>query len=577
MDVILECNQNTADHVYQNGNFVSSFPTGIPVYTGDTVSARLCSIDSQKSDTNTIVVDQEVFGSITFSYYDNDYDDLAQKQTHSGGSWPYTTAQYYAGYADTQIMQLLTAWVDIPWQSMQGVFRVKLWMSWIKEDGSVESPSEATCTGFAHYEPPLFNDDHIVALPRLISIPVYREGSLQLTKFELDMPDGSVIHDGKWYDPSKNTNQNIGAPIVSLSLQKVNFTIPAGRYDPSEISQLITQQISSPNGVKPVYVGGNQLYVPNNNCLVNSQDPLASNFTWAPITNAPVVIDDTCYKYIANLYRFFGADLVALQYGINGPIFQFSYMHTPIYNSASPNKKNAAVIIVGTRAAGSLTYNLVTAATGLTIHSIDPPDFWTSLGLIDPNQPIGNQPVTTQLFVNPTNGLQYYTYNGWNATAEGDSLNFSTPGYNRQPDPPSDTVITYYETDAIQPFALLGSELNSNPDGGYLLVRGAMNVGTTKYFDNKNIYDSIAAIVSTQYNTANSITGFGDAAIPFVNKGAPFVLSSITIDVLDAKTKQTAPQLGSNNTVIFQVTRAQRLVEVIDQSGNPVDVPVLFD
>ncbi len=579
MNVILECNQNNADKVFKNGNYVSSWPT-VPFYTGDTLIAKLCSIDSQKSDSNTIVVDEEILGSITFSYYDCDYDALTSKTQYTGGAWPALTAQYYAGYAETQILELLTAQVLIPWQQYTGTFSVKLWMSWIDQNGNTITPTEATCTGIAFYNPPYQTDTFITALPRFYLVPIFREGSLQLVKLELNTPDGTILYDSKWYNPAANTYTPRGPPTIQLALQKVNFIVPAGRYDPSEIAQLITQQISSPNGVKPVYVGGNQIYTPNNNCLLCIQDPLGSNFIWAPITNAAPTFDTTCYRYTAGLYRFFGADLVAMQYGENGSIFQFSYLHTPIYNSASPNTKNAAILVIGTQAGGNIRYNLITAATGLTVHSLDPPDFWTNIGLINPTQPASNQPVTTELLSivgGPNDGVKYYTFNSWNATSEGSSLNFFTPSYNRQPTTPPEGVITYYETDAIPPFALLGNEINSNPDGGYLLVKGALNAGTTEYYDNLHLYDNILAGVSTQYNTANSITGFEDSSIPFTNTGAPFMLSSITIDILDARTKTTAPQLGPNNTVLLQIVRAPQQVNIIDGSGKPVQVQSLLD
>ncbi len=574
MDPILECNQNNADHVFHNGKYVSAFATGIPFYTGDTISARLCSIDSQKSDTNTIIIATDLTASIIFSYYDCDYTFEANKNTLSGAAWTGPTLQYYAGYGQIQLEQLNTCRIDLP--PVQSTYTVKVWFSWIDANGNLQADDVNNKFGYSYfgigvYDPPYYNDQFVDCSPVIGTPTIYREGTLQLLKIELN----NVTADPRLYDPANNNVAPVGAPITNLYLQKLNILIPAGRYDPTEIAQIITQQISNPDGVLPVPNGVNQIYVPSNPCLLNIQEPAGQDMVWVPVTNTPPTFDDTCYKYVAAggtfPYIFVGADLMAIQYGVTGQVFQWSYGYTPFYNPATLNSKNVVCYVTGTPAGGSLRYTLLTTASGITIHDLQPASFWQSLGLYD----LANQPMITPLLYT-AGGTAYFTYNSWNVPEEGTSLNFFTPSYNRNPPVPQAGVPTYYETDAINNYSLLGNELVSNQSGGYYLIQGAINCGTTDYYDNTGIYNNIVAAVSTQYNTANTITGFGDSAIPFQNKGAPFIISSIAIDILDPLTKQTAAQLGNNNTIIFQINRAPQTILQPNASGALVPVPVLL-
>ena len=576
--VIIECNQNNADYVYQNGHYISSFANSIPIFTGDTISARQCSIDSQLSESNTIIIAQDLAASIVFSYYDCDYDFQAMKHNFTGGAWT-TTYQYYAGYGQIQIVQLDTCRVSLAGLG-NGSFYAKCWFSWVNAAGQVVSDNinignnGNSYGGFIIYDPDLYpgQNDWIDCEPNYVDNPntpiQYQNGTLILTKLVIN----SLVYDPKYYEPGFNVTHNIGAPVSDLLLGHLNISIPAGRYDPTEIAELITEQIGSSQGVNPVPDGANQIFTPANPALVCIQQPTGQELLFCQITNAPPLFDNTAYKYIPDgttgqyPYLFVGADLMAIQYNITGPIFQWSYGYTPFFNTASPNTKNVVLYSDGNPALGKLRYFLLTTATGITIHDLQPASFWQQIGLYDA--------MITKLQQTP-GGTSYYTYNAWNVPEEGTALGFFTPGYNRNPTPPSNTQPQYFVTDAIANNSVLGNEINSNTTGGYYLVQGILNNGTTSYYDNVNVYDNIVSIVSTQYNTANTITAFGDSAVPWVNTGAPFNLSSIQINILDALSKTTSPQLGANNTVIFEVTRASQNITVIDASGQLTEVPVL--
>ena len=576
MNVLLECNQNNAEHVYQNGHYVNGFATGVPLYTGDTLSARLCSIDSQKTDSNTIIVAEDIEASITFSYYDCDYDFRAMKAALDNTPWPVDTMGYYAGYGQIQLEQLNTCRVNFP-AGYEGLINVHCWFSWVDVNGVTQTDSPAHRFGFSYagvgvYDPAYGQlDTYADCAPFGPGATQYRNGTLELIKVVISDGQGNETGDPRYYDPANNAVAPIGAPTNNLLINKVSITIPAGKYDPLEISQIITQQIGAPQGVAQLPAGVNQIYSPANPCLLCLQEPQGQSLIWAPITEVAPTFDNSCYKYIPASgvypYLFVGADLMAIQYGLNGPIFQWSYGYTPFYNAASPGTKNVVCYVTGNPGAGTLRYNLLTTATGITIHDLQPVSFWQELGLYDA--------MITPLLAT-AGGTQYYTFNNWNVPEEGSSLNFFTTGYNRNPVPPAQAQPTYYLSDSIPNVSILGNELTSNPTGGYFLVKARFNGATGEYLDNTALSTNIAAIVSTQYNSSNTITGFGDSGVPFTNLGAPFIISSATIDILDPLSKTTAPQLGANNTVVFEITRAARAISVLDVSGHSEVVPDNF-
>ena len=580
MDTILECNQNNADHVFLNGNFVSSFATAIPLFEGDQIVARLCSIDSQKSDTNTIIIDTDLNAVITYSYYDCDYDWLADKeqQDPDGTPWPALTYGYYAGYGEHQTLDLQSAEINMPqFPEIPGAtyrFLAQMWFSWIDEDGVTQQNDITNDSGFSYAVTASFPSDDQepnLAIPAKADDIRLRGGTLKLIRFVFQEGGMDLANPYSYYSPTENTYVVISQQI-GLLLNTASITIPAGRYDPLEISQMITQQISSAGGVEAAPIGANQYFFPTNQCLLNVNSAAANNMFWVPITeNAPALTSALNYRYIpgAAINLFFGADLMAIQYGVTGDIFQWSFGYTPHYNPASIGTRNVAVYTTGTAATNNLRYFMLTTASGITIHDLQPKSFWQGLGLYD----VMITPLA-KIASGPDIGISYFTYNNWNVPEEATSLNFFTPFFNRNTIPPVSG--SFFDTDNINNIALLGSELTSNPTGGYYIVKAQFGAGTSNYIDNTNINDAYVSIVSTQYNTANTITGFADSAINYTHTGVPLLISRITIDILDPLTKKTAPQLGVNNTVVLQIIRAKQSADIIDPKGKPIEIPVPF-
>jgi len=588
MSVILEANQNNADKVFANGKYNCSFPTGITFNKGDRLTARLCSIDSQKSDANTIIINEDITATITYSYYDCDYDStLAPLKTTLAsppGPWNGPTYKYYSAYTAIQLYSLASVHVNVSEQPPLEMFTFVIIFArfrYIDADGVAQRTDAldyATTLGNNGSGSPSYDVD----LPSSGGMNiVYQRGTLELVDIVFDLNASDQITCSPLdYRPAQNIAYPQGDPIAGLRLGTSSVNIAAGRYDPSEISELLTQGYSNPLGIQTTansQVQTNQILTPNNRVLINLQEISQPGMFFSEIRNIPPdlsLTSITTYQWPQTPpYYFLGANLMAFQYGVTGSIFQWSFGHMPFFNPGANQGgiRNAVIYATGAPVQRNVRYYLLNTASGIVIHDLQPTSFWSSIGLYNEDQ----QPIITPLITDPVSGLQYFTANSWQSPREGSSVNFFTPLFNRTPVAPVPGTPTYLSTDAIDTAALLGDVLTSNIDGGYFLIRAAFNGSTSEYYDKTDIYDNIVSIVSTQYNSANTITGFSDSAVVYEHLGAPYIISSVAIDILDPLTKQTAAQLGKNNTIIFQIDRAPQDISILDDKGKTQVVQVL--
>ena len=72
---VLELAQNNADIIHEgrNGDYTVTFAEPLHINTGDSLAMRMASIDSQKSDSQSIVFANPEHLNINFSYYDVNY------------------------------------------------------------------------------------------------------------------------------------------------------------------------------------------------------------------------------------------------------------------------------------------------------------------------------------------------------------------------------------------------------------------------------------------------------------------------------------------------------------------------
>ena len=366
---------------------------------------------------------------------------------------------------------------------------------------------------------------------------------------------------------------SLGAPTgFTLDVQSVTVTLKAGRYNPGALAVQLTQLFSAAGGLTPKPVGGDQIYAPINPFLIRTDDPRNGNMVFNRVPNnrqtTPIVFQNgQSYTYsnpatpgvIAPYYV--GTTEFSIEYGAAGQVFQVSYNHMPMSDPARPGEQDIALYTSGSPGA-NLQFHAVTSASGILFHDLQPITFWENrLGL--------RSKLIVPLMLD-SNGLEYYTL-----AAMQRSITFGFQGLSSFLLPPTGTgnPVTYPDFRKMSPLkpttnplylnctgqsrAIVGDTITINQVGGYFLIE-VLNVfrSTGGYIDNSENRRSISAIVSTQMDNNNCITGYSDGdTAGYVHRGASYLISSAVVRILNPLTKQPVTTLGVNNCIWLQIDK----------------------
>ena len=353
-----------------------------------------------------------------------------------------------------------------------------------------------------------------------------------------------------------------------LDLQTTSAVLKAGRYDPGSLAVELTQLFSSADGL--VNYNGQNLFQPLNPILTRTDGPLNSSMVFRRVDISAGTSDisfnnSNTYSYNdwagteEAIPYFIGASTFSIEYGQAGPVFQLSYAHTPLSNPSRPGEQDIGIFHYVDNA-NKLQFQIVKAAGGIAIHGLEPGSFWSqSIGLRD------------KLIVplsKDSNGVHYYEKQALlNSITEGFQGvgTFMLPATanpdGSYPDPRKVTPIPpagnpVYIDVTGQSRAIIGELPSENVSEGFFLVE-VLNFfrRTGGYLDDQENRINIAAICSTQYLNSNTVTAFADSGIPYVHRGAPYIISEAFVRILDPVTKQPSLGLGPNTTIFLQVDR----------------------
>jgi hypothetical protein len=645
--VIVELNQNNASW-QRPGEYECTLAQPISINEGDQLSFRMCSLDSNITDQDTILLTQAQTLTATFSYYEVNYNGADKLSVGQNGGLPVNPDyDYYAAYNDITTVTVTgidleivgyeqgdpnpSAGNPIPGSYVVGYGSVGsavdtevnfgAFFTYVDPSGNVRTP-EFTGSNTKFLKDPGFGDLYYTdntngTLTLQVTPFTMRSGTLQFAGVRGNWPGakrdpydkvttfnfGSNVprHSGNEaeYDsdfPYVVSDFTLGAVTYALDtastgnvldIRTVNVTLAAGRYDPQSLAVEITQLFSAAAGLKPAG-SGDQLYVPNNPFLIRTDDPQNSNMFFNRVpelrVQGPIILQDgQTYEYrtagtsVVPAY-FVGATEFSLEYDVGGgQVFQLSYCHMPMSNPAEYGQQNIALYSTGSP--GSLSFKTVTSASGIVFHDLQPASFWQDkLGL--------REKLIVPLLTDSL-GLQYYTrssllrsitfgFQGLStfilpATESGGSY----PDF-RKMSPLQPVADPLYLNVTGQSRAIIGDTITVNNSGGYFLIE-CLNAfrSTGGYIDTVENRRYISAIVSTQYDSNNSITGFGDSDIAgYVHRGASYLISSVVVRILDPLSKQPVSTLGPNNCIWLQV---QKQPEVQSQTvTHPKRKPIII-
>lgn len=655
--VIIELSQRNADRI-SKGEYHVQLATPVTISDGDQLAFRMASLDTNQTDTNTILIERDQPIHASFSYYELDYSVTDKANINKTSQYigvgtslePIPTYDFHCCYKQTQLREAnqITLTIINPVNSKMiyyptgGSFIIDTYTVW--EDYTPDpliqcsftfsylDPSFnlqfTTLTGGNSYQtalkppsPPPPNWKRFPNLMAPVQAPgggdlfgfdlynldntdidiVYVDGTLQLigvkgnwaglqvsptnkTASSYSTPPGYTVENSPQYDTlvpisleqfsvAIQSNPIGGSLIPQLDVRKLGITIPAGRYDPVSLAVKMTQLISDSGGVKPQSVGA-QVYTPVNPLLARTDDP--SNEDWLFRLNNfdQTVLKENITFTDANTYTYFdtsinqsvsyavGASEFAMEYGQQGQIFSIAYMHMPISNPAEPGQQNIALYYTGSQGTADLKYFPIRSASGIAFHDLQPRSFWQDqLGLYNKLR----IPLMRDL-----NGTLFYDRSMLitNVTSGFEGLSTfllpAVPIPNTNPikyNDPRKMIIplkdnpTYFDITG-QSRAILGETITINQSGGYYLIEclGAFR-RLGGYIDSRENRHPIAAIVSTQFDSGNCVTAFADSGIPFIHSGSPYLITDVTVRILDPVTKEPVTNLGQNNCIWLEINR----------------------
>ena len=353
-------------------------------------------------------------------------------------------------------------------------------------------------------------------------------------------------------------------------LNTFKYTLPKGSYTASDIAQTLTRQFTRVEFKTPIPTSLNGVKS-GNVFLINTRDINDTNIDmrfyeqkttrdeYNAGTNAKYFTFNRTHDIGGEVPRTtkpcwnIGASQVALIWNKNlDGRFQFQFLHTPIISEG-----HVAVAIH--RNYANTHYYMYNRRTGMFFTEMKPTNFWESLGFnvsagdpasmivsfdeehkVDTDLDVAQGIKTTGGFIGLTNMMENPGKSKIN------SLDSNWASLN----PGTLTEYTYTE----DTYNIISSR-NYDPqqDGGYWLL-SVSNFHNEFHEDSQERHD-IQALIPRNYIQNNYITAYQESGISWVNRGEPFLLSSVNIQILEPKTKAAVSEsnLGENNAVFLQV------------------------
>ena len=589
---VFELSQQSSDSVKQNGEYTVHFAEPITMQPGDQLSMRMASIDSQRSDSNSIILpldgtNSQTNVSMRFSYYDVNYPvPSAQKYEYDKVPTANKTADFlpYSAYDVQRIAEVQSVVVtgrmldddrisiNLPFQA---TFTAIPLFTWVDLSGNHQHTPTGGDPGFptpSNNDPYQYkgsaliqknnvNDTDITCLPTNKKIE-FQQGTLQTTGFILEWSDPqflpTLLRDN--FSLKATNTADVATGPINMKFGTAGFTIDPGRYDRETLAVKLTQGFNL-NGLDPtVYdIDGTDknLFLSDTALVINTQQPLNNGllFHLMPTQNEKIDLSqNNSYVYAdpdpasTNPIPFLnvGARKLAIEYGQVGETFQLSAAHQSVDNPADPGNENVAFFATG---GGNENLFSVPRATGIIIHDLEPRALWDDvMGLYD------NVIVPLQTDVS---GLSYVLRKDLDKTPkESAEISVFTPKNNRGPGTtlPTTAAPVYINTSNTPTTAVIGNSPRVNQSGGYFLVEiTGLNTAQSNFVDNETNRPNISAIVSTQYDNNDIVTGFADSAIQYVHRGAPTAIASAKVRILDPLTKEVVPTLGEANSIFLDL------------------------
>ena len=355
-----------------------------------------------------------------------------------------------------------------------------------------------------------------------------------------------------------------------------NITLPKGSYTTAEISTLISKELSKNGTISNANMVNSNFLFESGSFDAGKPNPDGTPGNIAvqtPFISSNIVdsdlVDGTLFKFVPDKKMFVGASQLALEFNSDNNKFNFTYLHTPMYDATNGDTisvryinqfLNPANELIGVTTNGGVFFTSMYATDSQGNYV----DFWGgSLGFdvgsmcVNLTQPITNifGDTTSKYYLveNLVPGQHITTgYIGLD-TAVVKGANSWYIGQVPKTDTPADLQngISSTLNDTVGIVAPENYTLLIDSFSHYLLQ---LDINFYNTFIGVDNWRNLNAIVNKYYNYGSYTFGDPDSALTYTHKGAPLTIKSIKTRVLTPD-KKLDESLGADNTIYLSVIK----------------------
>lgn len=575
-NITLELRQADARKVNNNGDYETVLARQITINDGDIVQLKSCFLDTVNSD--NINIPDDLTLTLVNGVYINDWfysDDFKTGWTSSTGATPASNTVSPSGFryvpyktviGDANYVHIQYAVYNLSQQTPNEEDNFATMYSYIDLNGNTAyfngDMGWSARTGFpiSYGTPPQFQVwDEINVIAKVGSIKVVTPNPNQLNLY-------SMTTGGFASNPI--TLDNIYTPWQFTT----TITLPQGSYTAQELATTISKLLSKNTVPENVGLTKSNFLFESRNFDNSAPNPDGTPGVIPEQTSmiSPFYNADGSFNYgykfnfVASKTMFIGASQMALEFDSGSNKFQWTYLHTPMYDATTGTNISVRYIynhldsgdnVIGITEGAGVYFTQMSAVDSKGKYV----DFWGGiLGFdvgamcVNTNSPI------TGVFGNPT--AKYFLLDelvpGVNITTGYMGLDSGViKGVNTwfvgQSPPATQAGICSTISDTVNLSAVQTYNQLSDRFSHYLLQLDINFYNTFVGVDN---YRTLNAIVNKYYNYGSYTFGDPDSALTYVHKGAPLYLKSIKTRIL-TPSKQLDSSLGADNTVYISVIK----------------------
>tara|TARA_R100000654_G_scaffold22447_1_gene44725 strand:- start:2184 stop:4115 length:1932 start_codon:yes stop_codon:yes gene_type:complete len=362
----------------------------------------------------------------------------------------------------------------------------------------------------------------------------------------------------------------------------INFTIPAGSYDPSQLAKIISDKVSKLNLNDDLYTDENTAF---NNPLLTTNTQFNSKYKPQIDNKVYYVAEDgnDFYQYTTGDF-ISGTSQFGLEFDEDLNKFKFSIINNPYY--ADGSSSSAGSIVVESYKNGqdatdpvqgnlpSNNYFIVNKNSGIVFNSLTPESVWSKKMGFDLSKLCLTPSNVTKKFMNNDDMGGFITLNMptfENKIKDGSTVTGSYKGLDilinktnlnqggsSGDDPHGQKPLLAENIKALsnnQNIIVADSTLQQQAfKYGYYMIQVDIDGVQQKLLSGNYNNNKIQAIISRYYSNESYTSAYTEGSIPFTYKGLPRQISKFKVRILQPN-GSLADDIGSDNTVILELIK----------------------